>query len=60
MPKLKDDQKLKDIQTAAMKLVNKTGFIGLKMAEVASEAKLATGTLYIYYKSKFTTYCLLF
>ena len=52
MPKLKDDQKLKDIQTAAIKLVNKTGFIGLKMAEVASEAKLATGTLYIYYKSK--------
>jgi AcrR family transcriptional regulator len=52
MPKLKDDQKLKDIQTAAIKLVNKIGFIGLKMAEVATEAKLATGTVYIYYKSK--------
>ncbi len=52
MPKLKDDNKVKAIHDAAMKLVIKTGFVGLRMADVASEAGVATGTLYIYYKSK--------
>lgn len=52
MPKIKDENKIKAIQQAAMKLVIKTGFVGLKMADVAVEAGMATGTLYIYYKSK--------
>lgn len=52
MPKIKDDNKIKAIHDSAMKLVNRTGFVGLKMAEVAKEANIATGTLYIYYKSK--------
>lgn len=52
MPKVKDDSKVKAIHDAAMKLVIKTGFVGLRMADVAKEAGLATGTLYVYYKSK--------
>ncbi len=52
MPKRRDPEKLEMIQRATTKLVVKTGFTGLKMAEVASEAGLATGTVYIYYKSK--------
>jgi TetR/AcrR family transcriptional regulator, repressor of fatR-cypB operon len=52
MPKAKDENKIGIIQEAARKLVIKTGFGGLKMADVATEAKMATGTLYIYYKNK--------
>lgn len=52
MPKEKDLSKIKDMQNATMKLVIKTGFMGLKMADVAKEAGIATGTVYIYYKNK--------
>lgn len=52
MPKAKDPNKAGAIHTAAMKLVINTGFTALKMADVAREAGMATGTLYIYYKSK--------
>ncbi len=52
MPKAKDENKVIAIHEAALKLVIKTGFGGLKMADVAIEAKVATGTLYVYYKSK--------
>ncbi len=52
MPKLKDPNKLAEIHKAAMNLVIQTGFSGLKMADVATAAGIATGTLYIYYKSK--------
>ncbi len=52
MPKIKDPKKVDSIHAAAMKLVINTGFSGLKMADVASQAGMATGTLYIYYKSK--------
>ena len=49
MPKLKDEQKLAAIQTAALRLVIRTGFSGLKIAEVAREAGIGTGTMYVYY-----------
>jgi TetR/AcrR family transcriptional regulator, repressor of fatR-cypB operon len=52
MPKGKDENKVIAIHAAAMKLVIKTGFVRLRMADVAKEAGLATGTLYVYYKSK--------
>ena len=52
MPKVKDTSKVKAIHEAALKLVIKTGFVGLRMADVAKEAGLATGTLYVYYSSK--------
>jgi hypothetical protein len=43
MPKPKDQLKLQDIQSAALKLVLQTGFNSLKMADVAIEANIATG-----------------
>ncbi|GAA4272644.1 TetR/AcrR family transcriptional regulator [Aquimarina gracilis] len=52
MPKLKDQNKVNAIHKATIELVTKTGFSGLKMAEVAKKSGIATGTLYVYYKSK--------
>ena len=52
MPRAKDDTKIEAIHEAARTLVLRTGFSGLKMADVAKEAGLATGTLYVYYSSK--------
>ena len=52
MPKQKDENKIKEIHRAARKLVTKSGFTSLKMADVAREAGIATGTLYVYYKGK--------
>jgi len=51
MPRPRDENKVLLIHAAALKLVIKTGFSSLKMADVAKEAGIATGTLYIYYKS---------
>ena len=52
MPRAKDDTKIEAIHEAARTLVLRTGFSSLKMADVAKEARLATGTLYVYYNSK--------
>ncbi len=52
MARPKDEAKIEAIYDATLKLVLETGFNGLKMADVAREAKLATGTLYIYFKNK--------
>jgi AcrR family transcriptional regulator len=52
MPRAKDDTKIEAIHQAARTLVLRTGFSGLKMADVAKEAGVATGTLYVYYSSK--------
>lgn len=52
MPKEKDTGKIALVFEATLKLVLKSGFVGLKMAEVAKEAGLATGTLYVYFKNK--------
>jgi AcrR family transcriptional regulator len=50
--KLKDDEKLQAIARATFTLVEQTGLSGLTMAAIAREADLATGTLYVYFKSK--------
>lgn len=50
--KPKDDEKLRAIAKATFKLVEQTGLSGLTMAAIAREAGLATGTLYVYFKSK--------
>ncbi|MDM0113077.1 TetR/AcrR family transcriptional regulator [Variovorax sp. J22R133] len=50
--KPKDDEKLQAIAQATFKLVEQTGLSGLTMAAIAREAQLATGTLYVYFKSK--------
>jgi len=52
MARPRDESKIDEIRQAAMKLVIRCGFKGLKMAEVAKEACIATGTLYIYFKDK--------
>lgn len=52
MARPKDDRKIHAIYEATLKLVLKTGFTGLKMADVARAAQLATGTLYIYFRNK--------
>ncbi len=54
MARVKDDQKIELIYQATMALVMKHGFTALKMADVAAEAGLATGTVYIYFKDKET------
>jgi len=48
----KDETKIDAIFEATLKLVQKSGFNGLKMADVAKAAGMATGTLYIYFKNK--------
>jgi AcrR family transcriptional regulator len=48
----KDEDKLKAIAAATFTLVEQTGLSGLTMAAIAREAGLATGTLYVYFKSK--------
>lgn len=50
--KPKDDDKLRAISAATFTLVEQAGLSGLTMAAIAREAGLATGTLYVYFKSK--------
>lgn len=52
LAKPKDEREAKAIYEVTLKRVLTTGFNGLKMADVAKAAKLATGTLYIYFKNK--------
>jgi AcrR family transcriptional regulator len=52
MPKPKDENKVEQIFKTTLKLVSKEGFGGLRMADVAKGAKIATGTLYIYFWDK--------
>ena len=50
--KLRDENKIARIYKATLKLVTATGLAGITMQSVAKEAKLATGTLYIYFENK--------
>ena len=50
--KVKDDNKIKDIYAATLKLVKASGLAGITMQSVAKEAGIATGTLYIYFANK--------
>ena len=50
--KPKDDEKLKAIARATFDLVGQTGLSGLTMPAIARRAGVATGTLYVYFKSK--------
>ena len=52
MPKPRDEQKIESIYQAALEIILKEGFSGLRMSQVAKKAKLATGTVYIYFKNK--------
>lgn len=50
--KLKDEEKIKAIYSATLRLFETQGIAGINMANVAKEAGIATGTVYIYFKSK--------
>ncbi|PSL47236.1 TetR family transcriptional regulator [Chitinophaga niastensis] len=50
--KLKDDKKVIQIFQSALKLVAKKGLSGVTMGDISREAGIATGTLYVYFKSK--------
>ncbi len=52
MAREKDIDKLLAIYQATLRLVLKQGFSGLRMGDVAKEASVATGTLYIYFQDK--------
>ncbi len=50
--KLKDEEKIHAIYAATLRLFESQGIAGINMANVAKEAGIATGTVYIYFKSK--------
>jgi len=52
MARSRDEAKVDAIFKASLKLVLKEGFSGFKMSQVSKDAGIATGTLYIYFKSK--------
>lgn len=50
--KYKDEKKIEAIFDATLKLTSTVGIAGLKMSQIAKEAQIASGTLYIYFESK--------
>lgn len=50
--KKKDADKYESIYQATLTLVGEVGFTGITMAGIASEAGVATGTTYLYFKNK--------
>lgn len=52
--KLKDDTKVNLVFCATLKLILQVGVAGITMRQISREAKIATGTLYIYFKDKET------
>jgi TetR/AcrR family transcriptional regulator, multidrug resistance operon repressor len=48
----RDEEKEKLILESALSIISKTGLSGLKISDLAKEAKLATGTVYIYFRDK--------
>ncbi|RFS16075.1 TetR/AcrR family transcriptional regulator [Emticicia sp. C21] len=48
----KDENKEILILESALKMIARIGLAGLKMSDLAKEAHLATGTLYIYFRDK--------
>ena len=51
MARPRDTNKIDLIYKAALNLVVKIGYVELKMSDVAKEAGMATGTLYIYFSN---------
>lgn len=50
----KDPEKINKIFEATLKLANEEGIDAINMAKIAKEAKVASGTLYIYFENKET------
>lgn len=52
MARAKDPGKIALIYDSTLSLIMKSGYTDLRIADVAKEAGMATGTLYIYFKNK--------
>ncbi|HEY2726687.1 MAG TPA: TetR/AcrR family transcriptional regulator [Parafilimonas sp.] len=50
--KPRDNKKIEQVYKATLSLVKAKGLAGITMNEIAKEANIATGTLYIYFKNK--------
>lgn len=50
--RVKDELKKEAIYRASLTLIRQIGIAGLTMSKIAINAKIATGTLYIYFKNK--------
>ena len=50
--KPRDDKKTEQIYCATLQLVKEHGLAGITMSDIAQAAKIATGTLYIYFSGK--------
>ena len=48
----KDESKVQLILKTALKMIARVGLAGLKMSDLAKEAGVATGTVYIYFEDK--------
>jgi TetR/AcrR family fatty acid metabolism transcriptional regulator len=52
MPRKRSDDKRRRILQAAVKVFARKGYFAAKVSEVAKEAHVADGTIYLYFKSK--------
>lgn len=52
-----EDDKVKRIQEAAMKVFLQKGYKETKMADIAKLAEISPGTIYLYYKNKRELFC---
>ena len=50
--RIKDESKIECIYNATLALVKEKGLAGITMCDISKAASIATGTLYIYFKSK--------
>lgn len=50
--RVKDTGKIEMIYEATLQLTKEVGIAGITVAKIAKQAKLATGTVYIYFKNK--------
>ena len=50
--KLKKEEKKKQIIQAAIRTFARNGYLNSRVSEIAKEAGVADGTIYIYFKSK--------
>ncbi|MFX5578698.1 helix-turn-helix domain-containing protein, partial [Acinetobacter baumannii] len=52
MPRTLDEAKRGAILQAAKTIFTKDGYVAAKMSDIACEAKVAPGTLYLYFENK--------
>src|ERR1700720_3096417 len=50
--RVKDEQKVALFYASTLTLVSQVGLVGLTIPLIARQSKVATGTLYIYFKNK--------